>query len=49
VSVRQQALSTRAFDLDFETFREEMNAALIGASSRRAPTPMANMRSKKRS
>ena len=43
-------LSTRAFDLDFETFREEMNAALVGCfesdEHRRA---MANIRSKKRS
>src|SRR3989454_414389 len=43
-------LSTRAFDLDFETFRREMNAALAGCfesdEHRRA---MDNIRSKKRS
>jgi len=43
-------LSTRAFDLDFETFREEMNAALIGCfESDEHQRAMANMRSKKRS
>ena len=43
-------LSTRAFDLDFETFREEMNAALIGCfESGEHQRAMANMRSKKRS
>jgi len=43
-------LSTRAFDLDFETFREEMNAALVGCfESDEHQRAMANIRSKKRS
>ena len=43
-------LSTRVFDLDFETFREEMNAALVGCfESDEHQRAMANIRSKKRS
>jgi len=43
-------LSTRAFDLDFETFREEMNAALVGCfESDEHQRAMANIRSRKRS
>ena len=43
-------LSTRAFDLDFETFREEMNAALVGCfESDEHQRAMANIRSKERS
>ena len=51
VSVRaSKRLSTRAFDLDFETFREEMNAALVGCfESDEHQRAMANIRSKKRS
>src|SRR5881628_4031029 len=43
-------LSTRAFDLDFESFREEMNAALAGCfASDDHQRAMATIRSKKRS
>jgi len=43
-------LSTRAFDLDFETFRHEMNAALVGCfESDEHQRAMANIRSKERS
>ncbi len=43
-------LSTRAFDLDFETFREEMNTALVGCfESDEHQRAMAHIRSKKRS
>jgi enoyl-CoA hydratase/carnithine racemase len=43
-------LSTRAFDLDFETFRREMNTALAGCfASDEHQRAMANIRSKKRS
>jgi len=43
-------LSTRAFDLDFETFRREMNGALAGCfASDEHQRAMANIRSKKRS
>jgi enoyl-CoA hydratase/carnithine racemase len=43
-------LSTRAFDLDFETFRDEMNAALAECvASDEHQQAMANIRSKKRS
>src|SRR3989442_11745007 len=51
VSVRaSKRLSTRAFDLDFETFREEMNAALVGCfESDEHQRAMADIRSKKRS
>ena len=43
-------LSTRAFDLDFETFRQEMNSALAGCFvSDEHQQAMANIRSKKRS
>ena len=43
-------LSTRAFDLDFETFRHEMNTALAGCfASDEHQRAMANIRSKKRS
>jgi len=43
-------LSTRAFDLGFETFREEMNAALVGCfESDEHQRAMANIRSRKRS
>ena len=51
VSVRaSKRLSTRAFDLDFETFREEMNAALVGCfESDEHQRAMANIRSKERS
>jgi enoyl-CoA hydratase/carnithine racemase len=43
-------LSTRAFDLDFETFRQEMNAALAGCfASDEHQRAMANLRSRKRS
>jgi len=43
-------LSTRAFDLDFETFRHEMNAALVGCfESDEHQRAMANLRSKERS
>ena len=43
-------LSTRAFDLDFETFRQEMNTALAGCfASDEHQRAMANIRSKKRS
>jgi hypothetical protein len=43
-------LSTSAFDLDFETFRGEMNTALAGCfASDEHQRAMANIRSKKRS
>jgi enoyl-CoA hydratase len=43
-------LSTRAFELDFETFRREMNTALAGCfASDEHQRAMANIRSKKRS
>ena len=43
-------LSTSAFDLDFETFRREMNTALAGCfASDEHQRAMANIRSKKRS
>jgi enoyl-CoA hydratase/carnithine racemase len=43
-------LSTRAFDLDFETFRQEMNTALAGCfSSDEHKRAMANIRSRQRS
>lgn len=43
-------LSTRAFDLDFDTFRREMNRALAGCfASDEHQRAMANIRSKKRS
>jgi enoyl-CoA hydratase/carnithine racemase len=43
-------LSTRAFDLDFDTFRHEMNGALAGCfESDEHQRAMANIRSKKRS
>src|SRR5262247_2840735 len=43
-------LSTRAFDLDFGTFRREMNGALAGCfASDEHQRAMANIRSKKRS
>jgi enoyl-CoA hydratase/carnithine racemase len=43
-------LSTRAFDLDFETFRQDMNTALAGCfASDEHQRAMANIRSKKRS
>ena len=43
-------LSTRAFDLDFETFQHEMNTALIGCfESDEHQRAMANIRSKERS
>ena len=48
--IASKRLSTRAFDLDFETFREEMNAALVGCfESDEHQRAMANIRSKKRS
>jgi enoyl-CoA hydratase len=51
VSARaSKRLSTRAFDLDFETFRREMNTALAGCfASDEHQRAMANIRSKKRS
>src|SRR5437879_869426 len=43
-------LSTRAFDVDFETFRNEMNSALVACfESDEHQRAMANIRSKKRS
>jgi enoyl-CoA hydratase/carnithine racemase len=48
--IASKRLSTRAFDLDFETFRHEMNAALVGCfESDEHQRAMANIRSKKRS
>jgi enoyl-CoA hydratase/carnithine racemase len=51
VSVRaSKRLTARAFDLDFETFRQEMNAALAECfASDEHQRAMANIRSKKRS
>jgi len=51
VSVRaSKRLTSRAFDLDFETFRQEMNAALAECfASDEHQRAMANIRAKKRS
>ena len=55
LTMSQAAYATRVgqaslFDLDFETFRDEMNAALAGCvASDEHQQAMANIRSKKRS
>src|SRR5215510_12312913 len=49
-AIASKRLSTRAFDLDFDTFRREMNGALAGCfASDEHQRAMANIRSKKRS
>ncbi len=48
-AMASKRLSTRAFDLDFETFRQEMNAALAGCfTSDEHTRAMANIRSRQR-
>jgi enoyl-CoA hydratase/carnithine racemase len=48
--IASKRLTTRAFDLDFETFRHEMNTALAGCfASDEHQRAMANIRAKKRS
>jgi enoyl-CoA hydratase/carnithine racemase len=48
--IASKRLTTRAFDLDFETFRHEMNTALAGCfASDEHQRAMANIRSRKRS
>src|SRR5262245_139207 len=49
-AIASKRLTTRAFDLDFDTFRREMNGALAGCfASDEHQRAMANIRSKKRS
>jgi len=49
-AIASKRLSTRAFDLDFETFRQEMNAALAGCfTSDEHTRAMADIRSRQRS
>jgi enoyl-CoA hydratase/carnithine racemase len=49
-AMASKRLSTRAFDLDFEMFRQEMNTALAGCfSSDEHKRAMANIRSRQRS
>src|SRR5215475_1843780 len=49
-AIASKRLSTRAFDLDFDTFRREMNGALAGCfASDEHQRAMATIRSKKRS
>ena len=49
-AIASKRLSTQAFDLDFDTFRREMNGALAGCfASDEHQRAMANIRSKKRS